>query len=313
VLNDRFNYTIYLPIDADIANITQISLSVNPAYDPQNVNQTTLYIHGNATYFNGVKHVPLVDNSIYIYFKNNINYMQYNALLYPVNAILCAYNSMVSGPCTLADPAFTSLSSNANVITYYPQYNALGECGPPPTHLYPQRVYDCNIYGNRLPATCNSIVLQTGQTIRQWCIPVASNGTGLCTSQIGLMGIATTDQNGNFAFTANACGIGIASITAEFYGYPYGEPVTIQQPYLSNSATLYYSLSSGPVNSQPNLATFQVLNFTWSPNETTVSPVQLGLDMLSYGSINIILLLGTAATAILLIYLIEMANKSKKD
>jgi len=313
VLNDRFNNTIYLPIDADIANITQISLSVNSTYDPQNVNQTTLHIHGNATYFNGVKYVPLVDNSIYIYFNNNINYMQYNALLYPVNAILCAYNSMVSGPCTLADPAFTSLSSNANVITYYPQYNALGECGPPPTHLYPQRVYDCNIYGNRLPATCNSIVLQTGQTIRQWCIPVASNGTGLCTSQIGLMGIATTDQNGNFSFTANACGIGTASITAEFYGYPYGEPVTIQQPYLSNSAALYYSLSGGPVNPQPNLATFQVLSFTWSPNETTVSPVQLGLDMLSYGSISIILLLGTAATSILLIYLIEMANKSKKD
>ena len=313
VLNDRFNNTIYLPIDADIANITQISLSVNSTYDPQNVNQTTLHIHGNATYFNGVKYVPLVDNSIYIYFNNNINYMQYNALLYPVNAILCAYNSMVSGPCTLADPAFTSLSSNADVITYYPQYNASGECGPPPTHLYTPTVYDCNIYGNGLPATCNSIVLQTGQTIRQWCIPVASNGTGLCTSQIGLMGIATTDQNGNFSFTANACGIGTASITAEFYGYPYGEPVTIQQPYLSNSAALYYSLSGGPVNPQPNLATFQVLSFTWSPNETTVSPVQLGLDMLSYGSISIILLLGTAATSILLIYLIEMANKSKKD
>jgi len=257
--------------------------------------------------------VPLADNSIYIYFNNNINYMQYNAFLYPENAILCAYNSMISGPCTLADPAFTSTSSNSNIITYYPQYNALGECGPPPTHLYAPTVYNCNIYGDGLPAACNSIVLQSGQTIRQWCIPVASNGTGLCTSQIGLMGIATTDQNGNFAFTANACGIGTASITAEFYGYPYGEPVTIQQPYLSNSATLYYNLYGSAVNPKPNLATFQVLDFTWSPNETTVSPVQLGLNMLSYGSISIILLLGTAATSILLIYLIEMANKSKKD
>ncbi|MFP3289525.1 MAG: hypothetical protein RXO35_03830 [Candidatus Micrarchaeota archaeon] len=311
VLNDRFNNTIYLPIDADIANITQIRLNVKSVVDPSNANQTTLYITGNATYFDGVKYVPLADNSIYIYFNNNINYMQYNALLYPVNAILCAYNSMVSGPCTLANPAFTSLSQNANVITYYPQYNASGECGPPPTHLYNPPVYNCNIYGNGLPATCNSIVLQSGQEITQWCIPLAYNGMGVCTSQIGLMGIATTDSNGNFSFTANACGIGTASITAEFYGYPYNEPATVTQPYLSNSATLYYDLEGGLVNNVPSsLATFQVLNYTWSPNETTLSPVTLGLSELSYGSISIIWLLGLAAIAIILMYI---TARSKKD
>jgi|GEM_PF-3042169 len=319
VLNDRFNNTIYLPIDADIVNITQIRLNVNPVVDPSNVNQTTLYITGNATYFDGVKYVPLAGNSIYIYFNNNINYMQYNALLYPVNAILCAYNSMASGPCTLANPAFTSLSSNSNIITYYPQYNALGECGPPPTHLFTPPVYNCNIYGNGLPATCNSIVLQSGQTIKQWCIPLASNGTGICTSQIGLMGIATTDQNGNFALTANACGISTVSITAEFYGYPYNEPITITQPYLSDSATLYYALpydgaTAQKVNTPPSrLATFQAVSYAWSPNETTVSSVQLGLDVLSYGSISFILLVGAVATSILLIYFIERANKGKKD
>jgi len=316
VLNDRFNNTIYLPIDADIANITQIRLNVKPVVDPSNANQTTLYIKGNATYFDGVKYVPLAYNSIYIYFNNNINYMQYNALLYPVNAILCAYNSMASGTCTLANPAFTSLSSNANIITYYPQYNALGECGPPPTHLFTPPVYNCNIYGNGLLATCNSIVLQSGQTIKQWCIPLASNGTGICTSQVGLMGIATTDNNGNFTFSANACGIGTASITAEFYGYPYNEPITVRQPYLSNSATLYYALPYGnlengqEVNTPPKrLATFQVVNYTWSPNETTVSPVTLGLAELSYGSISIIWLIGLAAVAVLLMYLIARFEK----
>jgi len=316
VLNDRFNNTIYLPIDADIANITQIKLNVKPVVDPSNVNQTTLYITGNATYFDGVKYVPLAYNSIYIYFNNNINYMQYNAFLYPENAILCAYNSMISGPCTLANPAFTSLSSNSNIITYYPQYNALGECGPPPTHLFTPPVYNCNIYGNGLPATCNSIVLQSGQsgqTIKQWCIPLASNGTGTCTSQIGLMGIATTDNNGDFAFTANACGIGTASITAEFYGYPYNEPITVTQPYLSNSATLYYNLEGSTVNTPPShasLAIFQVVNYTWSPNETTVNPVDLGLSELSYGSISIIWLIGLAAIVIILMYL---TARFKKD
>ena len=303
VLNDKFNNTIYLPIDADIANTTQISLKVNPVVDPSNANQTTLYITGNATYFDGVKYVPLVDNSIYIYFNNNINYVQYNALLYPENAILCAYNSMVSGPCTLANPAFASLSQNANVITYYPQYNASGECGPPPTQLYSPPVYNCNIYGNGLPASCNPILLQNGQEITQWCIPLAYNGMGVCTSQIGLMGIATTDSNGNFSFTANACGIGTASITAEFYGYPYNEPITVRQPSLPDSATLYY-------NKQPNLVTFQVLDYTWSPNETTVSPVTIGQSVLSYGSISIIWLIGVAAIAVILMYLTE---KFKKD
>jgi hypothetical protein len=318
VLNDRFNNTIYLPIDADIVNITQIRLNVNPVVDPSNVNQTTLYITGNATYFDGVKYVPLAYNSIYIYFNNNINYMQYNALLYPVNAILCAYNSMASGPCTLANPAFTSLSSNSNIITYYPQYNALGECGPPPTHLFTPPVYNCNIYGNGLPATCNSIVLQSGQTIKQWCIPLASNGTGICTSQIGLMGIATTDQNGNFALTANACGIGTASITAEFYGYPYNEPITVTQPYLSDSATLYYALpydgaTAQKVNTPPSrLATFQAVSYAWSPNETTVSPVNLGLAELSYGSISIIWLIGLAAVAVVLMYLIARFNSTRE-
>jgi hypothetical protein len=51
----------------------------------------------------------------------------------------------------------------------------------------------------------------------------------------------------------------------------------------------------------------------WSPNETTVSSVQLGLDVLSYGSISFILLVGAVATSILLIYFIERANKGKKD
>jgi len=222
---------------------------------------------------------------------------------------------MASGPCTLANPAFTSLSSNSNIITYYPQYNALGECGPPPAHLFIPPVYNCNIYGNGLPAACNSTVLQSGQTIKQWCIPLASNGTGICTSQIGLMGIATTDQNGNFKFSANACGIGTASITAEFYGYPYNEPITVTQPYLSDSATLYYTLpyygaTAQQVNKPPaNLATFQVLNFMWSPNETTVSHVNLGRPELSYGSISIIWLIGLAAVAVLLMYLIARFKK----
>jgi hypothetical protein len=47
----------------------------------------------------------------------------------------------------------------------------------------------------------------------------------------------------------------------------------------------------------------------WSPNETTVSSVNLGLAELSYGSISIIWLIGLAAIAIILMYLIARFKK----
>ncbi|MGC9099543.1 MAG: hypothetical protein ACP5HW_03280, partial [Candidatus Micrarchaeia archaeon] len=301
VLNDKFNNTIYVPIDADIANITSINLHIKPVVSPDNVNQTTLYITGNATYFDGVKYIPLVDNSIYIYFNNNINYVEYNAILYPINAILCAYGNM---NCRLANPAFTDLSSNTNIITYSPQYNSLGMCNPPPSTLFQPPTYNCNIYGNNgLPQTCSSITTPSG-IITQWCIPAFANGTGTCTSQIGLMGIATTNQNGGFSFTANACGIGSASITAAFYGYPYNEPITVNQPYLANSAPLVYNYYGSPVNTKPPMATFQVVNYTWSPNQTTVSPVTLGLAELSYGNITIWDIAGLAVISLLISYIL---------
>ncbi|MGC8662515.1 MAG: hypothetical protein ACP5RT_01890 [Candidatus Micrarchaeia archaeon] len=308
VMNDKFNNTIYTPIDADIANITTIKLNINPVVDPNNANQTTLYITGNATYFDGIKYIPLADNSIYIYFNNNINYFGHNPLQNPQQAIECAYANM--GKCVLANPAFTSFSSGADVITYSPQYNSLGVCNPPPTKLFQSPVYNCNIYGNdNLPEACQSIYAN-GRDITQWCIPYFKNGTGICTSQIGLMGVATTSQDGSFSLTANACGIGSATISAIYYGYPYNEPVTVTQPYLPNSAQLYEDypqvlLQKGQMLNPPNLATFQVVNFTWTPNETIVSPVTLGLAELSYGNIDIIEITGTVLLLALILYILR--------
>ncbi len=291
VLNDKFNNTIYMPLDADIANITRINLHVEPIVSPQNANQTTLVIYGNATYFDGVKDVPLSNGQIYIYFNNNINYAQYNALQNPANAILCAFaNSAVAGTCNLADPAFTSLSSNTNVITYYPQYNSIGSCGPAPTSLFQEPNYNCNIYGSYgLPQECSPLNIN-GQNVQQWCVPEFKNGTGTCTSQIGLMDIATTNSIGGFYFTTNACGIGTASITAEFYGLPYGQPETATQPPLSASATPIvptFSNTQTHTYTESTLpVTFSILDFTWSPNETVESPVSLGISELSFGNIS---------------------------
>ncbi|MGC8572305.1 MAG: hypothetical protein ACP5LH_03450, partial [Candidatus Micrarchaeia archaeon] len=285
VLNDKFNNTIYMPLDADITNITRINLHVEPVVSPQNANQTTLVIYGNATYFDGVKEVPLSNGQIYIYFNNNINYAQYNALQNPTSAILCAYAN--TGICNLADPAFTSLSSNANVVTYYPQYNSTGSCNPAPTSLFQKPNYNCNIYGSYgLPQGCSPLNIN-GQNVQQWCVPEFENGTGTCTSQIGLMDIATTNSIGGFYFTTNACGIGTASITAEFYGLPYGQPETVTQPPLSASATpVIPTLSKTQTSTKSTSLTFSVINFTWSPNETVESPVSLGISELSFGNID---------------------------
>ncbi len=51
VLRDRFNNTLYVPIDADIANQTVIQLNVTPAVNPLNPNSTTININGYAGYY----------------------------------------------------------------------------------------------------------------------------------------------------------------------------------------------------------------------------------------------------------------------
>jgi hypothetical protein len=310
VLNDKFNNTIYMPLDADIANITSINLAVTPVVNSINQNQTQLIISGNATYFNGVKLVPLVDNSIYLYYGADINYANYNPIQNPANAILCTYgtNSMYINPssCVLSDPALTGASQNTNVITYAPSYNSSGVCNPPPNTLFSQPANNCNIYGNdNLPDTCNALSVNvqtadgtTSEQFQQWCVPNSeyTNGTGTCTSQIGLMQVVTTNSLGDFTFTANTCGIGQASIIATFYGYPYSEPITVNQPYLTSSAKLIYNYQGTEVNPQPSIASFQALNYSWSPNETLVT-MQIGLAELSYGSITmpeVILLIAVA-------------------
>ncbi|MGC8710323.1 MAG: hypothetical protein ACP5RF_01810 [Candidatus Micrarchaeia archaeon] len=315
VLNDKFNNTIYVPLDADIANITTLNLAVNPIVNATNQNQTQLVISGNATYFNGVKLVPLVGNTIYLYYGADINYVNYNPFEDPANAILCTYgtNSIYMNPstCVSSNPAITSDVQNSDVLTYYPSYNSMGVCNPPPNTLFSQPANNCNIYGNILPQSCNTLAINipsmygppTTEQIQQWCVPQYANGTGTCTSQIGLMGIVTTNSIGGFSLTANTCGIGQASIIAEFYGYPYGEPITVSQPYLGSSGELVYNYYNNQVNTPPSVATFQALNYSWSPNET-LATTQIGLAQLSYGSITVqevlLLLAITAIIALLL-------------
>ncbi|MEM3404809.1 MAG: hypothetical protein QXZ01_00540, partial [Candidatus Micrarchaeaceae archaeon] len=298
VFNDRFNNTFYMPIDADIANITTLDMSATPNVSITNANSTTITITGRA-YYNllyGLKTVPLQNAPIYLYYGKDINYNRTSVSSNAINVSLCTYspNSIATGECTLANPMWKGLTNNANTITYAPAYNSSGECPMPPKSLLApiNSIYTmCNIYGaDNIRQSCPNSAL--GNT--QYCIPLYSNGTGICTPQLGLMGIATTNSLGYFTLnTIVACGIeqGVP-IIAKFYGEPI-EPITVTQPGLALSANTLTAASQ----SLPSEFTFTAINYTWSPNETSTS-VDIGLAELSFGNLDA--LLGIALVAGLL-------------
>ncbi len=207
VINDVFNNSIYVPLDADIANITNINMNLNPKISATNPNQTTIYINGTVGYYTdfGTKFVPLANAPIYLYYGADINYVNFNPNSNPANVMLCTYgfgsNSVKLGisasslptpqQCQLANPAFTAQLANSDQGTYHPQYYSGNSCAPAANSLLTPLNLKCNIYGtdgnNNIPQTCGTS--SVGQ--QEFCIPIYSNGTGICTSQIGLIGGST--------------------------------------------------------------------------------------------------------------------------
>lgn len=288
---DRFNNKYFMPIDADVANQTNITLSITPVVNNTNTNQTIIYINGTASYtpiFSTVS-TPLRGGDIYVYYDTDLDYANYDPLqpggfhqnAGTVYAQLCAYSNVtsVNGQtinCTLSDPSFTALTQNARVITYTPQSNTIGAliCNPPPKGILQQPVNDCNVYGkDNLPQTC-----PVSQSLeQQFCVPQLANGDGLCSSQVGLIGIAKTDSNGNFSINTTACGTGYHAIIAKYYGTPGGEPITAYQSSIGEA----YDPGSGQYES------FPAINFSWAPT-TSAETIVIGSFLLSYGTISVI-------------------------
>jgi hypothetical protein len=225
--------------------------------------------------------------------------------------------------CALSDPSFTNPPSNpkaqnAYQVTYQTQY-VNGQCVPAASSLLAPVTGNCNIYGNdgvrNIPSDCNSGSLAISGE-RRYCVPMYANGTGICTSQLGMISAPlSTDQYGRFSSRIVACGTGTAQIVAKFYGYPYG------QPFLVNSQAPYQTLlgySADPNAGTPQQSpseyskgkTFSVLNYYWSPNETT-EDVQIGLFELSSGNINLTVLILSASTAIALAFLMRKRSGYK--
>ncbi len=313
VFNDQFNNTIYMPLDADIANITQLSMQISPSVNSINVNQTEIFVNGTATWTPpfSTTVTPLKNGYIYIYYDRNLNTIGYNAIDDPVDAATCAFSN-VSQPesCTLANPVWNGLQYNnnpiipggrsssacggtgcnlnsglfpdgspyisANIITYSPEFDKSGSCAAPSNSLLTpvNQIYTmCNIYPNN-PFSLSNLCPTNAQGKTQFCNEVFYNGTGICTSQIGLVGIYKTNQNGKFTANIIACGAGSPSITAQFYGSPTPQPIFAHQSPLGSAA----NPSSGQYES------FATSNYVWTPVQISQS-TQIGSFLLSIGPI----------------------------
>ncbi len=325
VLNDRFDNNIYIPMDLDIANQTQVGLTLTPSVDSSNSNQTTLTISGSLNYTPpfSTNAIPMRGGTVYLYYDTNLGFQNYNPYTDPANVQLCAFGfgANVPGNCQLAKPGWlyggTTPNPNAYLATYQASTGSSGSCLAAPNSLLQPVTYSCNIYGaDKLPTTCAPSL---GGHI-QWCYPVFYNGTGLCTSQLGLIGTATTNANGQFSKTITSCGNGEANIQAVFYGAPSVSSSLTKLPTTSSLSSLTpeplpakqspiayaYNVSYGGTNDN-----FYVTDYSWAPTSTQQN-VLIGAVLLSYGNIGYIYIMLGAVIMGLLLFATRKTGAKKK-
>ena len=374
---DEFNNIINMPIAADLANITTISLNAQTVINEINPNETRITITGTAGYYPSIYSVtpsPVPDGSdVYLYYDTNINFFNTSNSIFtgsnpdtnqypnlnvaqpiapttpcyyvqscadswastPVGGNSCysapastacaavswneycafgqnptGVGNVPAGGCAVADPVLTTnlpigqgplAPFESNQITFNTQYNSIGECSPQPNSLLlPQGVntMECNIYGLfDLPTSGNTVPIN-GQIYPEYCVPYNNNGNGVLTSQLGLIGIATT-TSGKFSDTINVCGTGTARIQASYFGYPPGQPqVFLQTPLQSVSLAqpvkikifTYPTTECWPgvpgcllASNTPLINTVE-FSYRISPNSTAIS-FPIGTYYLSFGGI----------------------------
>ncbi|MGC8652106.1 MAG: hypothetical protein ACP5UH_02550 [Candidatus Micrarchaeia archaeon] len=316
---DTFNNTIYMPLDVDFSNITSLMMNITPIVSTTNANETTINVNGTLLSTTPFGIEPLPNAKVFIYYDTNINY--YNSTVpqssfssmdlngYFANDLRCAFGN--ASNCTLANPLATitqpgnayvggtSGSYEASYIDYAPQFNTAGACPPEPKSLLATSTvkFQCNIYGyNGLQAARYNASLG----YYQYCLPYFLNGTGMFTSQLGLADVATTNANGAFAASITACGTENARIIAQYYGNPQPEPTYVIQSGLS--------FSTPGTNMESSTLEY---NYTTSPSELSES-TQIGNFMLSYGNINLLLMLALEASIVVAVLYVMPRRRSKK-
>ncbi|MDE1870874.1 MAG: hypothetical protein KGI06_01390 [Candidatus Micrarchaeota archaeon] len=295
---DRFNNTVSMPLDVNLANITVMTLTADPLINPSNENQTSVTVQGTATYTTPIGTHPIPSGSnIYLYWNYNINY--YNSTSSPSGsgsgnpsayykwALLCTL-APTSKSCALANPLSTQTqkqpdgAQEASQIDYHTEAGLVGGCPKQPKSLLTPIVYDCNIFSN----TIGNVIRNdpNNPSVYQYCIPVFPNGTGLFTSQLGLIGVTQTDGSGNFHYTFNACGVGQNRVIAVYYGNPPPEPLDVSQTWLGASGGS--DQFSGQIDQNDILAKVPEYDYSDAPNYTTTQ-FEIGSYVLSYGTIGI--------------------------
>ncbi len=311
---DRFNNTIYMPMDVDFANITSITTSASTNLDQANTNQTSITVNGIATYTtaNGVIEPLPAGSQIYLYWNQNLDY--YNTITtspqtdigYAAASLSCALDPSTRN-CTAANPLSTLTQKQpmgleeSQLVTYHTERASTGTgCPVEPSSLLKPIVYNCNIYGtNGLKS------VQPDPNIPgafQYCQPFTSNGEGFFTSQMGLIGIAKTDASGAFNYQFTACGVGQNRLTAYYYGASAPEPILVSQTALSNSGGVNEFPSSLNQNA---LIQTQEYNYGYAPNYS-IENMQIGSYSLPFGSINAYL---AAAIAFAVIAAIRLGRR----
>ncbi|MDE1824775.1 MAG: hypothetical protein KGH61_01010 [Candidatus Micrarchaeota archaeon] len=295
---DAFNNTISAPLDLDFAYGTSLSMNLQTSVNNTNANRTALGISGTLDYItpNGTSK-PLPGAQVYIYYGGNINFAKYNPQVSPTQATLCEFGKFGSPDsptnCTLANPLNPTTYSNAGVVTFHTDYNAQGDCGPPPQALLANTTINCNIYST---GAMSSSCAKSAGGYTQYCVPEFSNGTGVCTSQLGLIGAFKTGSYGNFSTKQTVCGIGSATVYAQFYGLPSPQPVTVKQTQLGLAASPSATCASGACTEST-----QVLNYSYFSSQTSQS-AQIGLFELAYGNLGVMGLIACTAVALLILW-----------
>ncbi len=330
---DRFNNTIFMPLDVDFANISTVSMNSSETVNPSNTNQTSITVNGLVGFMQGSTFKTINSGNIYLYYDSNINYYNINNGYGPsykgyyTVADVCSFglpfiNCQVANPLAMFTQPNCATGTYANIFPQYIceaqqnnnneqaqdsgpslagtiNYYSPSSCKPPSNSMLTLPSFNCNIYGDYgLPTT------GTLNGHQAYCVPDFINGTGVLTTQLGLIKIVPI-TNGQFAYTFSACGTGTAKIIATYYGDPGPEPQLIEQSNLSYSSGQYEidMASYSPSIIHPTLE----YNYANAPNSTAIS-FPIGSYLLSFGNISILIII---ILSVILIILINLLKKKK--
>jgi hypothetical protein len=316
------NNDIYLYFDTDLnyADVNSLNIPTNGplhaiecAYSIMDPSNPSSCVQSNPVYTNtGDDRQPYAKLVTYAPSYNGFTSTSCSP---PTNGLLsqeyfkCNINGNDAGADLLDQCPNTGALSAQACTSKYP--NVVSCLEDPDSQPDPQS-YCWGIYKNEYDDYITCAEEQTGGNT-QFCEPTnLFTGNGICTSQMGLMKVVTTDNSGYFSFNAVACGTRQDTVTAQYYGWPPPEPIGVQQLPLSLTANVVNGECAAS-SSCPTVGEAE-LNYHFTPTQASAS-IQIGLVELSYGDIGFAALIISIASFMLLAFWkrIERGFRSGRD